>query len=101
MRKLLLILLTLMPLTLMAEDMSERIWSPHEIRIGYGDPMFETMVWHNSPTYFTLEKTMDYKFTGHVFAEYHYRPNAWCPYPSAIIREPSGKTMRSNWVRDG
>ena len=84
MRKLLLILLTLLPLTLMAEDMTERIWSPHEIRIGYGDPMFETMVWHNSPTYFTLEKTMDYKFTGHIFAEYHYRPNAWFSYGGQI-----------------
>ena len=84
MRKLLLILTTLLPLTLMAEEMADRSWRLHEIRIGYGDPMFETMVWHTSPTYFTLEKTMNYKFTGHIFAEYHYRPNAWFSYGGQI-----------------
>ena len=84
MRKLLLILFALFPLTLFAEDMIDRSWRPHEVRIGYGDPMFETMVWHDSPTYFTLEKTMLYKFTGHIFAEYHHRPNAWFSYGGQI-----------------
>lgn len=84
MRRFFLILLTFLPLSLLAEDMTDRSWSPHEIRIGYGDPMFETMVWHNSPTYFTLEKTYDYHFTGHVFAEYHYRPNAWFSYGGQV-----------------
>lgn len=84
MKKILLIVLSLLPLTLMAEDMIERSWHPHEIRIGYGDPMFETMVWHNSPTYFTLEKTLNYRYSGHIFAEYHYRPNAWFSYGGQI-----------------
>ena len=68
----------------MAEDMTDRSWSPHEIRIGYGDPMFETMVWHNSPTHYTLEQTTDYRFSGHIFAEYHNRPNAWFSYGGQV-----------------
>lgn len=84
MRKKLLICLLFLPLTLLAEDMVNRSWRKHEIRAGWGDMMFETMVWHNSPTYFTLEKTMNYRFTGHIFAEYHYRPNAWFSYGGQI-----------------
>lgn len=84
MRKLLLILLAFVPLSLSAEDMIERSWRPHEIHIGYGDPMFETMVWHNSPTYFTLEKTLNYRYSGHIFGEYHYRPNAWFSYGGQV-----------------
>ena len=84
MKKLLLVLFCILPLALMAETQTDRMWRPHEIRIGYGDPMFETMVWHQSPTYFTLETTYGYHFTGHILAEYHYRHNEWFSYGGQI-----------------
>ncbi len=84
MKKLLLILSLIAPLTLMAEDRANREWRSHEIRVGYGDPLYETMVWHDSPTYFTLEQTFDYHYTGHIFAEYHYRQNDWFSYGGMI-----------------
>ena len=84
MKKLLLTLILFLPLTLQAEDMTSRLWHKHEIRVGYGDCMYETMVWHNSPTYFTLEQTYDYQYTGHIFGEYHHRPNAWFSYGGQV-----------------
>jgi len=61
----------------MAEPTMMRAQRPHELRIGYGDPLFETMVWHASPTLDYGEQTYHYRFTGHVMAEYQYRFNYW------------------------
>ena len=52
----------------------------NELRIGWGDMMFETLIWH--------EKTLlpgtngdiylkNYRYTQHWFAEYLYRGNFW------------------------
>lgn len=84
MRKLLFIVLSFLTVAVSAEDATNRIWRPHEVRVGWGDPMFETMVWHNSPTYFTLENTYNYRYTGHIFAEYHYRQNSWFSYGGQV-----------------
>ncbi|MCQ2136230.1 MAG: hypothetical protein MJY67_04865 [Bacteroidales bacterium] len=43
----------------------------HEFRIGWGDMMYETAVYHNNLHHF------DYKYTGHFFGEYMYRPTHW------------------------
>lgn len=80
MKKVFLVLLLLVPVCMLAEDTIDRLFRPHELRIGYGDPLYETMVWHESPTYFTLEKTINYRYTGHIFAEYQYRQNQWFSY---------------------
>ena len=52
----------------------------NELRVGWGDMMFETLVWHektllpgmNGDTYLK-----NYRYTQHWFAEYLYRVNFW------------------------
>ncbi len=43
----------------------------HEVRLGWGDMLFETAVWHST------RHTDDYRYTGHLFAEYQYHPKSW------------------------
>ena len=64
-------------LSLMAEPTMNRRLRPHEIRLGYGDPFFETMAWHASPMLDYGEQTHNYRYTGHIFLEYQYRVNYW------------------------
>lgn len=52
----------------------DRTALPHEVRVGWGDFMFESAMWHNS------SKTTDYRYTGHLFAEYQYFFNHWCSF---------------------
>jgi len=58
--------------------------SRHQVRLGWGDPLFETLAFHSSlkgeyassaslPTGFTREETFSYGYTGHIFGEYLYR----------------------------
>jgi len=100
MKKILLIVLSLLPLVLMAENMTDRSWHRHEIRIGYGDPLFETMVWHESSANFSLERTYNYRYSGHIFGEYHYRPNAWFSYGGQIDYQQVWWTVGSNQIYD-
>ncbi len=60
----------------------------HEVRIGWGDMMFETMAFHDSPAhqwvapdkitpgYQTTDKC-NHRYTGHLFADYHYHVLPW------------------------
>lgn len=81
MRKhLLFIVLLCLPLLARAEYMEDRLWHPNEIRVGYGDPLFETMVWHDSPRLDYGEETHNYRFSGHIVAEYQHRCNTWFGY---------------------
>lgn len=43
----------------------------HELRVGWGDMLFETSQWH------TTTRTNHYRYTGHVFAEYQYFFRPW------------------------
>ncbi len=43
----------------------------HEVRLGWGDMLFETAMWHST------QHTSDYRYTGHLFAEYQYRVKNW------------------------
>ncbi|MCQ2346176.1 MAG: hypothetical protein MJZ82_05365 [Paludibacteraceae bacterium] len=43
----------------------------HEVRIGWGDYMFESLVYHPN------HSNAEYRYTGHVFAEYQYQINNW------------------------
>lgn len=55
--------------------------SRHEVRLGWGDMLFETMAFHassthqypiNKPTGYRFQENRDYGYTGHIFAEYRY-----------------------------
>ncbi|MGM9837507.1 MAG: hypothetical protein ACI30A_03335 [Paludibacteraceae bacterium] len=50
---------------------SQRDSIPHEVRIGWGDMLFETAVWHKNAA------TDRYRYTGHLFAEYQYHFFPW------------------------
>lgn len=65
-----------------AETREERLQQRHEIRIGWGDQIFESTVWRNPPVVintmpedkrYTYKE--NYKYTQHVFGEYQYRLN--------------------------
>ena len=48
--------------------------SRHQVRLGWGDMLFETLVFHPGTTLGDVQKT-DFGFTGHIFGEYRYRLN--------------------------
>lgn len=63
---------------------------PHEIRIGWGDQMFETLVWHEikrptmlPPTYIASYQE-HFRYTQHWFAEYLYNVNYWYSFGAMI-----------------
>ncbi len=74
-----------------AETKSEITDRPHEIRIGWGDQLFETLVWHN-PTAFvrtlpeTYQKTYheNHRYTQHLWLEYQKRHNYWFGYGAMV-----------------
>ncbi len=60
----------------------------HEVRIGWGDMMFETMAFQRTPAHYwptpltiypdyTIVERHDYRYTGHIFAEYQYSLLIW------------------------
>lgn len=46
----------------------------HTVRLGWGDPLFETFAFHPGATQ-DGKRTHDFGFTGHLFAEYRYSLN--------------------------
>lgn len=68
-----------------AESKEMRALHPHELRVGWGDPLFETVAFHPSMhrdyTFvhpgFVYQERQNYHYSGHVVAEYQYRPNKW------------------------
>lgn len=85
--------------------------SRHEVRLGWGDMLFETMAFHNGsiPSDEYIRKH-DHKFTGHIFAEYRYHLTRvvslgfqmdfegifWKETPMDIYRKPTGASTQSN-----
>lgn len=76
---------------------------PHEVRIGWGDMLFEMLVWHESayPTalpeqYIEVYKEQ-FRYTQHWFAEYMYNASYW--YSLGCLVDYSGvlwdKVMRN------
>lgn len=67
-----------------AEDKWAYLNMRHEVRIGWGDQMFESLIWHN-PVY--RVRTMpesyrqlyheNYHHDQHIWAEYQYRTKGW------------------------
>lgn len=82
----------------------------HLVRLGWGDPLFETLAFHDgvAPTVDFLRKG-HFGYTGHFFAEYQYRFNTvvsvgmqadiqgifWDETPCDAYRNPSGPSFRS------
>ena len=66
------------------DDMRERVRQyPHQLRIGWGDQMFETLVWYHQthptvyPESFIGQYEEDFRYIQHWFAEYQYRVKYW------------------------
>ena len=73
-----------------AESKSSRAERKHEIRIGWGDQLFETLVWHEEPFSTIHPPTMellyneDFQYLQHWFIEYQFRHNHWFSYGGTI-----------------
>ena len=71
---------------------------PHELRIGWGDQTFETLMWRNElhPTVLPPEYQTTYdehfRYTQHWFMEYLYNVNYWYtrPQPTPKMILPQG-----------
>lgn len=74
-----------------AENQWDHINRRHEVRIGWGDQLFESLMWHNPTNVMTTmpatwEKTYheNYRHNQHLWAEYQYRVNHWFSYGGMI-----------------
>ena len=83
-RGILLLALCCTTLCLQAETKDQRMQLRHELRLGWGDQLFESLVWHNpTHTVSTMPESWqqtsheDYHYNQHLWAEYHYRVNGW------------------------
>ena len=56
---------------------------PHQLRIGWGDQLFESLVWYNLPHSTIYPESYigqydeEYRYVQHWFAEYQYRVRYW------------------------
>jgi len=71
--------------TTMAEERGGHILHRNELRIGWGDQMFETLMWHkptyivnNLPASYEQVYTENFKYYQHLWLEYQWRFNEWC-----------------------
>jgi len=78
-----------------AETIEQRMQWHHEVRIGWGDQLFETLVWHNPatvvssmPADYTADYGEDYTYYQHLFFEYQYRFNRW--FGMGFLADASG-----------
>ena len=67
-----------------AEDESHRSMNPHMIRIGWGDQLFETLMWHKPlsvvqtmPASYEQVYRENFKYYQHLWIEYQWRFNHW------------------------
>ena len=71
----------------MAETKDQRASTPHEVRIGWGDMLFETAAFPNTPenawantavsSTYPYTAKQNHRYTGHIFTEYQYRILPW------------------------
>lgn len=75
--------LSLSFICLNAETREARESMRHEIRVGWGDQLFETLMWHEKPVNTLMpigyEEKRDehFRYTQHWFFEYQYRFKPW------------------------
>lgn len=77
----LLLLLLLFPSAAHALTKEQRIVLPHEIRLGWGDMLFETAMWNQTST------ANNHRYTGHIFTEYQYHIKDWLSVGAQIDYE--------------
>ena len=80
----LLLALFCLSLSAWAENQWDHVTMRNEVRIGWGDQLFESLIWHNpttipttmpeSMTYLTHE---NYRYNQHLWAEYQWRFCCW------------------------
>lgn len=87
---LLILVLCTFSLSSLAESRDDMFAMPNELRIGWGDQLFETLVWHDpvtktiipnnpilSPQDYREVYKENYKYGQHLFLEYQHRFNHW------------------------
>ena len=87
---LLILVLCAMSFPVWAESRVDMCAMYNELRMGWGDQLFETLVWHDpvtttiipnnpnlSPEDYHEERKENYKYSQHLFLEYQYRFNHW------------------------
>jgi hypothetical protein len=78
--------------------------TPHSLRIGWGDQMYETLVWRDRGHYTTMPPSYqapyseNFRYTQHWFAEYLYNFNYW--YSLGLTVDYSG-VLWDQVLRDG
>jgi len=80
----LLAVIILWPSVLRAEDKTAYLFQRNEVRIGWGDQLFESLIWHNPtsvvtsmPATNTYNYKERYRHNQHIWLEYQYRFNHW------------------------
>lgn len=84
-RLLLIVALAMMTQVVQAESRETRVVQRHEFRIGWGDPLFESVAFrptmHRDYTYITpgfdYTERQNYQYLGHFMLEFQFRPNTW------------------------
>lgn len=66
-------------IVMQAENKETGAQQRHELRIGYGDPMYETMRWKSETNQMgiAMNARQNYRYTGHIYGEYMYHVNHW------------------------
>ena len=77
-------LMALLPVWAMAEAELDRMDRKHELRLGWGDQLFETLMWRQAgaitttmPASWSNVYQENYHYDQHLWLEYQYRPNRW------------------------
>ena len=77
---------------------------PHDLRIGWGDQLFETMLWNSKGYYTDMPSDYqawyeeNYRYTQHCFVDYMYSVNYW--YSFGLLVDYSG-VIWDQVLRDG
>ena len=91
MRKLVLASATLALLLIPLCASAQTSFPVNEVRVGWGDPMFETAAFYNNST------KNDYRYSGHFFAEYQHNFLKWL----GVGFETDFERVSWNVVKDG
>lgn len=96
---------TISAASLRAETAQQRSQWRHEVRIGWGDQMFEKKAWqnpqyiiNNMPNNVFFDYKENYRYNQHIFGEYQYRSNKWLSFGGML--DVSSFTW-DNTVRNG
>ena len=82
-----------------AETKDTRSAQKHEVRIGYGDPMYETMRWRDEPNKLgvPMNARQNYRYTGHIYGEHTCVRTPQAAYLTRWLRYP-GKSPDTQYA---